>query len=102
MNNVKKVGPSAKKTNKLVALRSEIDKIDKELLRLLNKRMRVVRRIGLIKIKDNLDFKQEDRWQKILDSRIKIGKRCGLDSNFVQRVFKIIRKEALIEQYRLK
>lgn len=52
----------------LEELRIEIDRIDSELIRLLNERADIVHEVGVIKKRDNLDIYAPDREEKLLRS----------------------------------
>lgn len=54
------------KTNKLEAFRKTIDKIDDEILSLLEKRIDIVKEIGNVKKDENLDIFDKSREEFIL------------------------------------
>ncbi|MDH5533256.1 MAG: chorismate mutase [Candidatus Pacebacteria bacterium] len=74
----------------LNSLRLEIDEIDEKLICLLAKRLQIAQSIGEHKKEKGLDPLDEVRWQKVINSRIKIGKRHKLSKQFISRVWEEI------------
>ncbi|MCL4364359.1 chorismate mutase, partial [Patescibacteria group bacterium] len=71
--------------NKLIELRDQIDSIDKSAVNLLEKRMKIVKKIGLLKKKNNLPVFDRSRWQKIIKSK----------KGFLKKIWQIINEESL-------
>lgn len=85
--------------SQLIALRQEIDEIDKTLLSLLSKRFAVVNRIGKHKKRNALAAFDPNRWGEVLSSRIALGGLYGLREEFVKAFFTLVHKESIfIEQ----
>lgn len=84
--------------NQLKILRSDIDEIDEELLRILSNRMKLVEKIGANKKEYNITPLQLTRWMEILESRTKLGSELMLSTDFVSKFFKIIHQESLNAQ----
>ncbi|MDO8898292.1 MAG: chorismate mutase, partial [Bacteroidales bacterium] len=87
--------------NKLEALRTEIDKLDGELLQLLAKRMEVVDEIGQYKRDNNITILQLKRWQHILDDRISIGTNLGLDNRFLIQLLELVHEASIQRQTKI-
>lgn len=66
-------------------LRKQIDEIDKSIITLLAKRMKVVKKVGQLKKKSNIPALDESRWKKIIKSK----------KGFVKKIWEIIHGEAL-------
>ncbi len=64
--------------NKLEELRSEIDKLDEELIDILRRRMNIVEEIGKYKKENNITILQLKRWSRVIRSRVDTGVRLGL------------------------
>lgn len=88
----------ADNSNPLGELRSEIDRIDDELLSLLAGRMQVSRDIGEFKKANNLTILQAARWEDILQKAIEKGVANGLSKEFIAGYLKSIHLESINQQ----
>ena len=79
-------------------LRKQIDELDNQLMELMAKRMRVCREIGQYKKEHNMTVLQTSRYNEILDKRGAQGALCGMDSDFVKRVFEEVHEESVRQQ----
>ncbi|MGM9705133.1 MAG: chorismate mutase [Prevotella sp.] len=79
-------------------LRKQIDELDNQLMELLAKRMRVCREIGQYKKEHNMTVLQTSRYNEILDKRGAQGALCGMDSDFIKRVFEEVHEESVRQQ----
>lgn len=66
-------------------LRNQIDKIDKSIIFLLAKRMKIVKNIGLLKKKQSIPIFDSVRWQKVIKSK----------KGFIKKIYSIVHDEAL-------
>jgi chorismate mutase len=82
----------------LKELRSEIDQIDDNLLQLLAQRLEVVLRIGKHKQSKGMDLLQLERWNEVVEDRLKKGTDLGLSRHFLLRLLHAIHEEALKKQ----
>lgn len=82
----------------LYELRSQIDSIDSELLKLLAKRNEISSKIGVIKKENNMTVLQLDRWKSVLSDRIIKGEKLGLNETVVKQIFDIIHKDSIDRQ----
>lgn len=80
---------------KLTNLRKEIDIIDKDIIKLLYKRMQIVKHIGIYKRINNLPIFDQKRWNDLLDNRLYQAKILGLDKNLIANIFDQIHTSAL-------
>ncbi|PLX19257.1 MAG: 3-deoxy-7-phosphoheptulonate synthase [Marinilabiliales bacterium] len=85
-------------TNVLETLRSQIDSIDQQMLELLSQRMNIVEEIGKYKSKNEVTILQLRRWEKIVSTRIKLGKKLGLTEEFVKKLLQLVHKESIQRQ----
>lgn len=81
--------------NKLLSLRSEIDKLDTEFLNILAKRMHLVNEIGEYKKENNITIFQLKRWNEIVSHRLQFGTSQGMDKEFLLNLLKMIHKESI-------
>jgi chorismate mutase len=103
MNNLKirEISGTIDFENKLEALRTEIDKLDGELLQLLAKRMEIVDEIGQYKRENNITILQLKRWQHIIDDRIAIGSNLGLDNRFLIQLLELVHEASIQRQTKI-
>ena len=85
-------------TNILEILRNQIDSIDQQMIELLAQRMNVVEEIGKYKSKNKVTILQLKRWEKIVNTRIKLGKSLGLTDDFVKKLLQLVHKESIQRQ----
>ena len=85
-------------TESLTELRSQIDKLDDELLELLTRRMRVSRDIGQYKKEHNMTIVQTNRYNEILDKRGAQAALCGMSADFAAQIFEHIHEESVRQQ----
>jgi len=81
--------------DKLEELRSEIDKIDAELLHVLARRMGIVKEIGEYKKQKNITILQLKRWRNLVRDRLAMGKEQGLDEEFLKMILNIVHNESI-------
>lgn len=81
--------------NKLKIYRRQIDKIDEQLIKILKKRMIIVRQIGVWKKQNQMPPLDQVRWQRVIDSKLKLTKKLNLDPAMIKEIYEIIHKYAL-------
>ena len=79
-------------------LRKQIDELDNQLMELLSKRMRVCREIGQYKKEHNMTVLQTVRYNEIQSKRGAQGALCGMDPDFVRKVFEEVHEESVRQQ----
>lgn len=79
-------------------LRSEIDKVDEEILDLLKKRQEIARMVGAFKKKNGIKPLQQERWKEVLNSRLESGKNKGLSPELVESIWQKIHDDSLDKQ----
>lgn len=82
----------------LEALRSDIDRLDQEVLELLGKRMEVAREIGQYKKDNSVTILQMSRWKDVLDTRIKQATSYELSEKFCTQYLQQIHDESIRQQ----
>lgn len=85
-------------TENLAALRRQIDECDNSLMEELSKRMRIAREIGTYKKEHDMPILQTSRYSEILEKRGSQGALCGLDAEFVMKIFEAIHEESVRQQ----
>jgi chorismate mutase len=86
---------------KLEEYRSEIDKLDAEMIDILARRLEIIDLVGQYKKENNITILQLKRWSSILRERIENGKNLGIDSHFLMQLMELIHKESLGRQTRI-
>jgi chorismate mutase len=81
--------------NQLDVLRNRIDAIDTELLETLSSRVEIVKLIGKYKKENNVTALQINRWTKLMESRVNIGKKLDLNETFVKILFQLIHEDSV-------
>jgi chorismate mutase len=81
--------------NLLEELRSEIDKIDSELLEILSRRMQIVTEIGKTKKDSNIMILQIERWRTIINKRLADGTKRGLSAEFLKSLLELVHGESI-------
>jgi len=84
--------------HKLEELRTEIDKLDVELLQILAKRMQIIDEIGEYKSENDITILQMKRWVGIIKDRMSIGTHLGLENTFLKKLLNLIHKESIQRQ----
>ena len=84
--------------SKLEELRTEIDKIDAELINILSRRMGLIDEIGKYKKDHDITILQLKRWSNIVEGRLKTGLKSGLKREFLQKLLEIVHIESIQRQ----
>ena len=85
-------------SSKLEELRSEIDKLDEELIDILARRMNVIEEIGVYKKINKITILQLKRWSRIIHDRVDTGVRLGLTREFLLRLLEALHEESIQRQ----
>jgi chorismate mutase len=88
----------AQSTEDLTDLRRQIDDIDKDILELLAKRMRVSEEIGMYKKEHNISILQRTRYDEILEKRVGMGEGLGMSREFMRVILEAIHEESIRKQ----
>lgn len=82
----------------LETLREKIDRLDTRMLDILTQRMKLAKKIGTFKKKNQVTILQMGRWQDILNSRLEKGNKLGLSRGFLHRLLEMIHEESIRQQ----
>lgn len=84
--------------HQLEQMRREIDKMDAELIDILDKRMRIVEDIGRYKRENNITILQLKRWRDMINDRLDMGTQLGLNKEFLMDLLRVIHEESIKRQ----
>ncbi|NOX84542.1 MAG: bifunctional 3-deoxy-7-phosphoheptulonate synthase/chorismate mutase type II [Chlorobi bacterium] len=87
--------------NKLEKMRTEIDKLDGELLQILARRMEIIDEIGEYKKEHRITILQMKRWAGIIRDRLAIGLNLGMEESFLKRLLNLIHNESIQRQAKI-
>jgi len=90
--------PAGVSLTTLEELRFNIDRYDKELMEIFEKRMKESQAIGRYKKENKMTILQAGRWDEVLQKSIILGEKHQLSALFVERVFKAIHQESINKQ----
>lgn len=79
-------------------LRSQIDRVDKEILETISERFKIVEKIGEYKRDNNITTLQMNRWDSLLQDKIAKASGLNLDDEFVKAIYQLIHKESVNKQ----
>lgn len=86
---------------KLVEVRAEIEKIDREIVGLISKRTGLAREVLEAKKQEGLPINDENQNQKVMIRVADSATECGLDAGEVKNIFKILIKMSIDRQSEL-
>lgn len=75
--------------------RTLISDIDFQLIDILSQRMKVSEKIGTLKKENNIAIFQPDRWKIITEYASQKADETGMNSDFIEKVFKAIHEESI-------
>jgi len=70
--------------------RKELDGLDRQILKLLGKRFGIIRKVAKIKTKYDLPSFLHERVEEVRNSRVALGKKYGIDPQFVHALYSSI------------
>lgn len=85
-------------TESLALLRQQIDRIDDDLIELLDKRMHVAREIGQYKKEHSMPVIQAGRYSDLMQRRVKAAESLGMAPDFMKSVLAAIHEESVRQQ----
>ncbi|MFA6811691.1 MAG: bifunctional 3-deoxy-7-phosphoheptulonate synthase/chorismate mutase type II [Bacteroidaceae bacterium] len=85
-------------TENLKELRKQIDECDDNIVQELSKRMRISREIGTFKKEHNMTVLQSQRYGEILEKRGAQAIQCGMNADFMKKIFETIHEESIKQQ----
>ena len=89
--------------SELDKFRQKVDLVDSQLIELMADRFQVIKQIGEYKKEQNLAVYQPNRWQGVMESRIKSGVTKGMTEKFMKNLLFAIHEESVkIQEAQLK
>lgn len=85
-------------TDKLADLRTNIDKIDDQIIQKIAERMQIVQQIGEYKRDNGVTILQVSRWDQIMHKRSAFASALKLDLNFTGKLLELIHSESIRKQ----
>jgi chorismate mutase len=79
----------------ILKIRTQIDEIDFEIIKLLSHRMELIEQLGAIKHKNHITILQIERWKDVVETRLALGDTAGIERDFLLKVLQIIHEESL-------
>jgi chorismate mutase len=79
----------------ILKIRTQIDEVDVEIIKLLAHRMELVREIGAVKRNNSMTILQMERWKDVVETRLALGDTAGIKRDFLLKILQIIHEEAL-------
>lgn len=85
-------------TESLSLLRRDIDRLDDELLDVLARRMRIACEIGQYKKEHHMPVIQADRYNALMEQRVKAAEEMGMSDDFIRTILAAIHEESVRKQ----
>jgi len=79
----------------LEGLREEMDAADNDLLEAIEKRIRITKELGMYKKSHNMTILQVNRWQKVLEDRLRQAHHLGLDEKLIKDIYQILHNQSV-------
>jgi len=83
----------------LESFRKEIDEIDLELIKLIEKRLKICKDVGKCKLKNDISVENKQREKEVIQ---KLISKTSLDKRFVSKLFELLLDESKRLQRNLK
>lgn len=75
--------------------RKQIDDVDRQIIGLIARRMKIVEEVGKYKAKESLPPLDETRWDKVLERRMKWAEEISLNPVLIRQIWNLMHKNAL-------
>jgi chorismate mutase len=79
----------------LEMLRQEMDAVDNALLEAIGKRIELTKKLGHYKKNHNMTILQVNRWQQVLEDRLKQANYLGLDEKLVKDIYQLLHNQSV-------
>jgi chorismate mutase len=79
----------------LEILREEMDSVDNALLEALGKRIELTIKLGDYKKSHNMTILQVNRWQQVLEDRLRQALHLGLDEKLVKDIYQLLHNQSV-------
>lgn len=78
----------------IIKLRNQVDCIDIDIINLIANRMNIIKQIGKIKIKNNMDIIDTNRESNLKNLHHELANKYNLEPIFIDKLFDLIIKHA--------
>jgi len=78
------------KLKKIEKLRNKIDRIDSDLAKIIAKRFKVTKKIGILKVQNNLPREDKNREIQIMEKVRKMADKLNLNNKLMESIFELI------------
>lgn len=85
-------------SDKLAEFRSQIDKLDDQIIQKMAERMQIVEKIGEFKRDNSVTILQVSRWDEIMHKRSAFAQALKLDLSFTSKLLELIHGESIRKQ----
>ncbi|WP_185866268.1 bifunctional 3-deoxy-7-phosphoheptulonate synthase/chorismate mutase type II [Blattabacterium cuenoti] len=79
----------------LDSFRIFIDELDENIIALLAERMNISKKLGVLKKSSDVAIFQPERWKKIMEKSIHLGRSLGISEEFLEGFFKLLHQESI-------
>ena len=76
-------------------LRENVDVLDNQVIEIISQRFEIIKQVGAYKKEHNLSVFQRDRWDDVINSRIKLATDRGISQSFIKNLLMDIHKESI-------
>jgi chorismate mutase len=76
-------------------VRQMADSLDAELVDIVSRRMQLMKKLGALKIENNVSIYQPERWREIIENRTKQGNALELSDEFILKLFEVIHDQSI-------
>jgi isochorismate pyruvate lyase len=87
--------------NTIDQVRSEIDRVDKEIIKLLGERFQYVKEVAKFKMPDKASIRAKERYENVIEERGRWAVENGLDSTTIKLVYRQLLDYSIEEQMRI-
>ena len=81
--------------SELDSFRQKVNLVDAQLIKLMADRFQIIKQIGEYKREQNLAIYQPNRWQDVMESRIRAGVNKGMTEKFMKSLLFAIYEESV-------
>jgi len=85
-------------STEILKIRTQIDEIDVEIIKLLSRRIALAKEIGAVKRQNHMTILQMERWKDVIETRLILGDTVGIRRDFLLKILQIIHEESLSVQ----
>ena len=84
--------------DKLAEFRNQIDQLDDQIIKQIGDRMKIAEKIGEFKRDNDVTILQVNRWDEIVQKRVKLGAALSLGEEFMKKYLELLHNESIRKQ----